>query len=294
MLPSILLVGCLLPGAADIGSAQTRSLRILLTNDDGFDVGRAEGDAGRSRAAGHQVTVVAPATNMSSSSMSMTSGVIKFEKKSEGVWAVYGTPADAAVIGVVHILRDAPPDLVVSGTNAGQNLALSTNSSGTVNAAIAATRYGVPAIATSAGTGPNADGAYAMAAALATRIDRRAVCESIRRRQAAAGSRMCITMNVPALPAGGKLKGVKWAPLSNASSYTRVYSETGNPNELRSQLRPVTSAGGETDTDLALFLQGYITLTLLDGDLGVRDGAAADAVISRLSNLALPQPASLR
>ncbi len=66
------------------------------------------------------------------------------------------------------------------------------------------------------------------------------------------------------------------------------------PNELRSQLRPVTSAGNETDTDLALFLQGYITLTLLDGDLGVRDGAAADAVISRLSNLALPQPASLR
>ncbi len=51
--------------------------------------------------------------------MSMTSGVIKVEKKSEGVWAVYGTPADAAVIGLVHILRDTPPDLVVSGTNAG-------------------------------------------------------------------------------------------------------------------------------------------------------------------------------
>ena len=70
---------------------------------------------------------------------------------------------------------------------------------------------------------------------------------------------------------------MKWAPLSKQSSYTRVYSETGNPNELRSQLRPVTSAGNETDTDLALFLQGYVTLTLLDGDLGVRDGAAADS-----------------
>ena len=93
--------------------------------------------------------------------------------------------------------------------------------------------------------------------------------------------------NVPALPAG-QLKGVKWTPLSKQGSYTRVYSETGNPNELRSQLRPVTSAGNETDTDLALFLQGYVTLTLLDGDLGVRDGAAADAVTSRLPNLALP------
>ena len=56
----------------------------------------------------------------------------------------------------------------------------------------------------------------------------------------------------------------------------------------------MTSAGGETDTDLALFLQGYVTLTLLDGDLGLRDDAAANSVISRLSNLALPQPAAVR
>jgi 5'-nucleotidase len=292
LLPSILLVGFFLPAAAGIGSAQTRSLRILLTNDDGYDSAGLKVMHAALRAAGHEVTVVAPATNMSSSSMSMTSGLIKFEKKSEGVWAVYGTPADAAVIGLVHILRDAPPDLVVSGTNAGQNLALSTNSSGTVNAAIAATRYGVPAIATSAGTGPDADSAYGMAAALATRI-----IAALSVNRSGDGKllpdRYVITMNVPALPAE-LLKGVKWTPLSKQSSYTRVYSETGNPNELRSQLRPVTSAGNETDTDLALFLQGYVTLTLLDGDLGVRDGAAADAVISRLPNLALPQPASPR
>jgi hypothetical protein len=59
-------------------------------------------------------------------------------------------------------------------------------------------------------------------------------------------------------------------------------------------LQPVTSAGNETNTDLALFLQGYVTLTLLDGDLGVRDEAAAKRVTSRLSKLALPQPASVR
>jgi 5'/3'-nucleotidase SurE len=243
-------------------------------------------------AAGHQVTVVAPATNQSSTSMSMTSGVITFEKKADAVWAVHGTPADAAVIGLVHILRDARPDLVVSGINAGQNLALSTNSSGTVSAAIAASRYGVPAIATSAGTGPNADDAYATAAALATRM-----IAALSANRSADGKllpdRYVITMNVPALPAL-ELKGVKWAPLSRQPSYARVYTETGNTNEVRSQLRPVTSASGETDTDLALFLQGYVTLTLLDGDLGVRDAAAANGVISRLPNLALPQPAAVR
>jgi 5'-nucleotidase len=273
------------------GSSQT-GLKILLTNDDGFDASGLKVMQAALAAAGHQVTVVAPATNMSSTSMSMTSGVIKFEKRSEGVWAVYGTPADAAVIGVVHILRDALPDLVVSGTNAGQNLALSTNSSGTVSAAIAASRYGIPAIATSAGTGPNADAAYATAGALATRI-----IAALTANRTADGKllpdRYVITMNVPAVPPG-ELKGVRWAPLSQQPSYARVYTETGNSNEVRSQLRPVTSAGSETDTDLALYLQGYVTLTLLDGDLGVRNEAAAGRVISRLSKLELPQPTPIR
>jgi 5'/3'-nucleotidase SurE len=223
--------------------------------------------------------------------MSMTSGVIKFEKKADAVWAVHGTPADAAVIGLVHILRDARPDLVVSGTNAGQNLALSTNSSGTVSAAIAATRYGVPAIATSAGTGPNANGAYETAAALATRII--AALSANRSDGKLLPDRYVITVNVPALPAG-ELKGVRWAPLSRQPSYNRVYTETGNSNEVRSQLQAVTSAGGETETDLALFLQGYVTLTLLDGDLGVRDNEATKRVVSRIQNLALPQAAAVR
>jgi 5'/3'-nucleotidase SurE len=277
---------------AAVGHGQTRSLKILLTNDDGFDANGLKVMQAALSAAGHQVTVVAPATNQSSTSMSMTNGVVKFEKKSEGVWAVYGTPADAAVIGIVHILRDAPPELVVSGTNAGQNLALSANLSGTVSAAIAASRYGIPAIATSAGTGPNADGAYTTAAVLATRM-----IAALSANRTADGKllpdRYVITMNVPALPAG-ELKGVRWTPLSRQASYTRVYSDTGNSNEVRSQLQPVTSAGNETNTDLALFLQGYVTLTLLDGDLGVRDEAAAKRVTSRLSKLALPQPASVR
>lgn len=272
------------------GSSQAR-LKILLTNDDGFDANGLKVMQAALAAAGHQVTVVAPSTNQSSTSMSMTSGVIKFEKKADAVWAVHGTPADAAVIGLVHILRDARPDLVVSGTNAGQNLALSTNSSGTVSAAIAATRYGVPAIATSAGTRPNANGAYETAAALATRII--AALSANRSGGKLLPDRYVITVNVPALPAG-ELKGVRWAPLSRQSSYTRVYTETGNSNEVRSQLQAVTSAGGETDTDLALFLQGYVTLTLLDGDLGVRDDASAKRVMSRIKNLALPQPAAVR
>ena len=216
LLSTILVVAGLLPGVAGIGSAQTRSLRILLTNDDGFDSAGLKTMHAALRAAGHRVTVVAPASNQSSTSMSMTSGVIKVESKGDGVWAVSGTPADSAVIGIAHILRDTPQDLVVSGTNAGANLGTSTNNSGTVSAAIAATRYGVPAIATSAGTGAASAAAYDVAAAIVNQM-----ISTLDASRPPDGKlmpdRIVINMNVPAI-ADGKLMGIRWAPLSARSS----------------------------------------------------------------------------
>jgi 5'-nucleotidase len=232
------------------------------------------------------VTVVAPATNMSSTSMSMTSGVIKIEPKGDKVWAVYGTPADAAMIGLAHILKGVPQDLVVSGTNAGQNLGASTNTSGTVSAALVAARYGVPAIATSAGLGAEAPTAYRLAAELTNRL----IAALQARRPAGSGllpERFVINMNVPAT----RIAGIKWAPLSSRGAFTRDYSATSNPNEVRSRLISSTPAGSEADTDLALFAQGYVTLTLLDGDLSAGAVPAAASVISSLSTLTLPEPA---
>ena len=277
--------------AAGMTSAQNRSLKILLTNDDGYDSAGLKTMHAALRAAGHVVTVVAPATNMSSSSMSMTSGVIKVEGKGDGIWAVHGTPADAAVMGLTHILRDTPQDLVISGTNAGANLGTSTNNSGTVGAAIAATRYGVPAIATSAGTGPGSGAAYDVAAALAAQM-----ISMLDRARSADGKllpdRIMINLNVPAIPAE-QLLGLRWAPLSARSLYNRVYSATGGPNEVRSELTVAAPPAGEQDSDVASFTKGYVTLTLLDGDVSVAAAAAAP-VVARLSKLALPQPAAAR
>jgi 5'/3'-nucleotidase SurE len=281
-----LIIGLLVLALPGGGLAQTRRLKILLTNDDGFDSSGLNVMRAALVAAGHQVTVVAPATNMSSSSMSMTSGVIKIENKGDAVWAVHGTPADAAMIGLAHILRDTPQDLVISGTNAGQNLGTSTNGSGTVSAAVAATRYGVPAIATSAGIGTNSANAYAVAAALVNQM-----IAALDASRPAGGKllpdRFVINMNVPA----SKIMGLKWAPLSSRSAYARVYSDTGNPNEVQSRLTVAPTIDSETDTDLALFAQGYVTLTLLDGDVSIGATPGAAAVTSRLSTLALPQPA---
>lgn len=282
---TICLPGLALPGVA---FAQTRPLKILLTNDDGFDSSGLKVMQAALAAAGHQVTVVAPATNQSSTSMSMTSGVLKVEPKGDAVWAVHGTPADAVMIGLMHVLRETPQDLVISGTNAGPNLGTSTNGSGTVSAALAAARYGVPAIATSAGLGEGAANAYAVAAALANRMI--AALDSSR---PAGGKllpdRLVINVNVPS----GRIAGWSWAPLSSGSVYARTYSDTGNPNEVQSRLTASSVAAPEAGTDLALFAQGRVTLTLLDGDLSV-GAAAAGAVTTRLSKLALPQPADAR
>jgi 5'/3'-nucleotidase SurE len=281
---SLLLVLILFSPA--LGHGQGRPLKILLTNDDGFDAAGLVVMRRALMAAGHQVTVVAPAENQSSTSMSMTSGTLKVENKGDGVWAVHGTPADSALIGLAHVLRDTPQDLVVSGTNAGANLGNSANGSGTVGAAITAARFGVPAIAASAGLGADAGRAYDMAAVLVTQM----IASLVTSAPVGGGflpKGMVINLNVPAVPAD-KVLGIRWAPLSSRSAYRPVYTAGETTSEVRSRLTLSTDPLDEKDTDLALFNQGWVTLTLLDGDLGALAPAGA-AVASRLSKLALPE-----
>ena len=79
-LRSLVAIVLLVAAASGIASAQNRSLRILLTNDDGYDSAGLKAMHAALQTAGHRVTVVAPATNMSASSMSM-----KVESKGEGI-----------------------------------------------------------------------------------------------------------------------------------------------------------------------------------------------------------------
>lgn len=67
------------------------------------------------------------------------------------VWAVDGTPGDSVAFGLSEVFEGRAPDLVVSGTNFGPNVAALATHSGTVGGAIAALDAGVPAIALSTG-----------------------------------------------------------------------------------------------------------------------------------------------
>jgi 5'-nucleotidase len=67
-------------------------------------------------------------------------------------FAVDGTPTDCSYVAINHIMKEARPQLMVSGINHGPNMADDVTYSGTVAAAMEASLLGIPAIAFSLAT----------------------------------------------------------------------------------------------------------------------------------------------
>ncbi len=134
-------------------------MRILITNDDGI---HAPGLAVLERIAAalsDDVTVVAPEMDQSGVAHSLSvNDPLRLRTISERRYALKGTPTDCVIMGVRHIMADRRPDLVLSGVNAGQNIAEDVTYSGTVAGAIEGTILGVPSIALSQAYGRNAYG----------------------------------------------------------------------------------------------------------------------------------------
>jgi 5'-nucleotidase len=124
------------------------SARILISNDDGVT---APGIKVLERIAltlSKDVWVVAPEHEQSAAAHSLTiRRPLRVRKVSRRRFAVDGTPTDAVLLGIRHVLRDKAPDLVLSGINRGANLGDDVTYSGTVAAAIEGTLLGVRSIA---------------------------------------------------------------------------------------------------------------------------------------------------
>jgi 5'-nucleotidase len=123
-----------------------KSLRILVTNDDGYQAAGLKVLAAAARALG-EVTVVAPDREQSATSHSLTlHHPLRARKGPEGGWTVDGTPTDCVSLAVNALLTERP-DVVLSGINHGPNMGEDVLYSGTVSAAMEATVLGIPAIA---------------------------------------------------------------------------------------------------------------------------------------------------
>lgn len=128
-------------------------MKILISNDDGID---APGLWALYKSVSQigEAIVVAPSTERSAvgHGISVYSNVTlrrHIREEEEWGYGLDGTPADCVKMALSVILRDNPPDLVISGINRGQNTGTSILYSGTVAAALEATLAGVPAIAIS-------------------------------------------------------------------------------------------------------------------------------------------------
>ena len=122
-------------------------MRILVSNDDGVhSIGiRALAEAMRPLG---DVWIVAPDQERSAASHSISlHHPLRIAKVDERIYAIDGTPADCIYLAVNHLLKDARPDLVVSGINHGANIADDITYSGTVAAALEATMLGIPSVA---------------------------------------------------------------------------------------------------------------------------------------------------
>ena len=121
--------------------------RILITNDDGVF---SEGIKLLAAALGEiaEVTVVAPDREQSASGHALTlSRPLRMQKVAERWYSVDGTPTDCVNLAVLSLLKDSPPDFVVSGINFGLNLGDDVTYSGTVSATFEGTLLGIPSVA---------------------------------------------------------------------------------------------------------------------------------------------------
>ncbi len=128
-------------------------MRILVTNDDGIGApGLVVAEEIATTLAGPdgEVWVVAPAFEQSGVSHAVSYvRPMRLERLGPRRFAVEGSPADCVLAGVSEVLRDRPPDLVLSGVNRGHNVAEDTLYSGTVGAAMEGALLGCRAVALS-------------------------------------------------------------------------------------------------------------------------------------------------
>ena len=173
-------------------------------------------------------------------------------------WAVEGRPADCVKLALLELLKE-PPDVIISGMNAGSNAGINVLYSGTVAAAIEGAFYRHTAIAVSLEYDKKIYD-FPTAATYA-----RQVIEQILARNPPKGS--LFNVNLPVLERG-PIKGVKVMP-QNVSPYSEKFDRRVNPRG-----RTYFWAGPDFEcpdphpgTDVEALGDSYITVTPLQFDL---------------------------
>ena len=241
-------------------------MHILLTNDDGvFAPGLRAMRKELSRFG--KVTVVAPMQEQSGVGHSISildPLVVKAVDDEDGSplgFSIEGSPADCVKLAVLELM-DRPPDLIVSGINAGANAGINVLYSGTVAAAIEGAFFKITSIAVSLELSEHFD--YPHAARHAAKA-----VESILANRPAAGS--LFNVNLPA-HSRGEPKGVRVVPMAvgrHGETFERRKDPRGRTYYWLTYAPPYFLDGPETD--VSSLAEGYVTVTPLHFDLTRHD-----------------------
>ena len=235
-------------------------MRILVTNDDGIESPGLHALALALHEREHTVLVVAPNQDMSGAGAAI--GRIRGDQRIETVpaslpdapavtaYSLDGPPGLAVMAGCLGAFGD-PPDLVVTGVNAGPNLGHACLHSGTVGAALTAATFGISGLATSVDVSDpmrweTACGVIDEPLRLLSRLPAATV----------------LNLNAPALPED-RLRGLRWATLDRFGRVRVALASSGDrwlQMEYRANERDL-----DPRCDTALLERGYATLTAIEG-----------------------------
>ena len=246
-------------------------MRILLTNDDGVHAPGLKVLEEIARTLSDDIWIVAPAEEQSGAGHSLTlTRPLRIRQHGEKHYSVTGTPTDAVMMAVGHLMKDAKPDLLLSGVNRGANLAEDVTYSGTVSAAMEGAISGIKSIALSqvyAREGMGDAVPFAAARAWGEKVLRPLV-------DMPASPRLLFNVNFPAIDADA-VKGIRVVRQGFHDVDRTHIVEGTDPRGYRYYWFGLGSSSSVPEgSDLAAIAEGYVTVTPLHYDLTL-DGAMA-------------------
>lgn len=252
-------------------------MRILITNDDGIHAEGlkiAKSIAQEVAGPGGEVWTAAPMAEMSGVAHCISyTKPVRSEKLADRTFSIDGTPADCVLVALSALMKDAPPDLILSGVNRGNNISENTLYSGTVGATMEAVLHGVRAIALSQFFGPkNAKEDNPFEAAL---VHGPAVVRHLMENGAWEDQPYAPFYNVNFPPMMSA--DVKGAKITNQGRRPASTNFSAEPYEAPNRRRYYWLAGGnqqvasEPGSDAHANLEGFISVTPCRADLTAHD-----------------------
>jgi 5'-nucleotidase len=239
-------------------------MKILLTNDDGYDAPNIQ-NLFKRLSEEHEVWLIAPEKNCSGMSAAISFlKEIEVRKVDKKIYAVDGTPADCTYLGLLSIV-DFEFDMVVSGINHGANIGNDVVYSGTVGAAIGGRALKYPPVALSIASyeTKNPDFIFNKAAELINKIAK-LPNEFLGK---------VININFPDL-SEQECKGIKVTSLSKRGTPSRpVEVESGNDNKKYRYSLQGNPIPEDVITDADAVRDGYISMSVLDYNLAKHEHA---------------------